>query len=210
MKVLEVGEDFLVAGDEAAQRTEALGEGAHDEVGLLRQAEVAGGAGAILSDHAETVGVVDHDGSPVFPGQAHDVGQRGDVAFHRVDAVHHDELRSVLRGQEELAFQGAHVVVGELAHLAETQTAAVDDAGVVQGVQEDVAAAETEATHDAQVHLESGAVGHGFFLAHELRQFLFQLLVDVEGTVEETAAGAAGAIFLYCFDCGLLEAGVIG
>ena len=100
--------------------------------------------------------------------------------------------------------------MAELAHFAETQAAAVDDAGMVQGVQEDEAAAETEATHDAQVHLEAGAVGYGRFLAHELRQLRLQLLVNVEGAVEEAAAGAAGSVFFYCFDGGLLEAGVVG
>ena len=158
----------------------------------------------------ERVGVVHHYGSLVFLAQAHQVGQRGDVALHRVHAVHDDEFRGVAGGEPEFLLQVRHVVVAELAHLAETQAAAVDDAGVVQGVQEDESAAEAQASHDAQVHLETGAVGHRGLLAHELGELRLQLFVEVEGAVEEAAAGAAGAVFLYRFDGGLLETGVVG
>ena len=207
--VLEVVEDVVVSGDETAQGAEALGEGAHDEVYLVREAEVAGGAGAVFADYAESVGIVNHDGGVVLLAEFADAGDGGDVSLHRIHAVNHDELGGVAGGEPELLLQVCHVVVAELAYLAETQAAAVDDAGVVKGVEEDEASAEAEASDNSEVDLEAGAVGDGLFLANELGELGLKLLVNVQRAVEESAAGAAGAIFLDGGHRGLLEAGIV-
>ena len=196
--MLEVVDDLAVAGDESAQRAETLGESAHNEVGLVRQAEVAGGAAAVLSYDAESVGIIHHHAGVVLLAELHDAGQGSDVAFHRVHSVHHYQLGSIDGDQFELGLESFHIVVGELADLGESESAAVYDAGVVKGVEEGVSSSESEAAHHSQIHLESGAVCDCLLLAHKLRKLLFQLLVYVQSTVQKAASGAAGAVFAHC------------
>ncbi len=100
--------------------------------------------------------------------------------------------------------------MAEFAHLAEAQAAAVDDAGVVEGVEEDESAAEGQAADDSQVDLESGAVGYGLVLADEFGKLGFEFFVDIEGAVEKTASGATGSVFFDGRNGRLLEARVIG
>ena len=152
---------------------------------------MAGRTGAVLTDDAQGVGVIDHDAGVVLLAQRDDLGKLRDVAFHRIDAVDNYELVGSARYCPELLLEPLHVIVWELAHLAETQAAAIDDASVVKRIQESESSAETEAAHHSEVDLEAGAVRDGLFLAHETGELFLQLLVDVEGTVEETAAGAA-------------------
>src|SRR5690349_23626924 len=80
----------LAAGDEAADRGERLGEGAGDDVDLVGEVEVGGGAFAVGAEDAERVRVVEGEGGAVFPGGAEQAGDVGDVAFHGVDAVDDD------------------------------------------------------------------------------------------------------------------------
>ena len=171
---------------------------------------MTGGAGSVLSHHAESVGVVDHERGVVFLAEFHQPGHGRQVSLHGVHAVHHNEFVGVPGGEPELLFQVGHVVMLEFAYFAETQAAAVYDAGMVKGVEEYKTAAESKAAHHSQVHLETGAVGYGLFLAGKFGQFSFELFVKVERTVEETAARTACALLLYGSDCGLLEARVIG
>lgn len=77
----EVG-DFLVGCDEAAEGSERLGEGAHDEVDILCHSEVVAGAAAPFAEDADAVGLVDHHRRVVFLREAHDFGEVCYVTFH--------------------------------------------------------------------------------------------------------------------------------
>ena len=156
------------------------------------------------------MGVVDHQRGVVLLAELHQPRDRSDVAFHRIDAVHHDEFRRARLRDLQFLFKFIHIVVGELEYAAEGKPAAVDDAGVVERIEEDVTVAEAQAGDDAQVHLETGAVGHGFLLADQFGEFIFKGQVDVERSVEETRAGAAGPVFADGLDGGLFETGVVG
>ena len=66
--VLDVVDDGGVAGDEAADRGHRLRERAHDEVDVVLEAEVLGGAASGLAEDADAVGVVDHHAGRELPG----------------------------------------------------------------------------------------------------------------------------------------------
>ena len=136
-------------------------------------------AAAVVAHHAEAVGVVDHQRRIISFTEIHELRDRGNVAFHGIDAVHDDEFRVFEGRRLHLLLQSLHVVVGELQYVAVGETAAVDDAGVVERVEEDVAAPESQAGNHAQVDLEARAVGHGLLLAHQAGQLLLQLQMDV-------------------------------
>ena len=208
--VFQILDHGVVAGDEAAQAAERLGEGAHDQVYLVGQAEMVGRAAAVVAHDAEAVGIVDHQRGVVLLAKLHQLRDRGDVAFHRIDAVHHDEFRRAWLRDLQFLLKFIHIVVGELEYAAEGKPAAVDDAGVVERIEEDVTVAEAQAGDDAQVYLETGAIGHGFFFADQFGEFLFEGQVDVECSIKEPRAGAAGPVFADGLDGGLFETGIVG
>ena len=168
-----------------------------------------GSSASVTADDSQSVGVVHQDVGVVLLRQGHDLRQRGDVAFHRVDAVYRDEFGGVLRGDAEFLLEAAHVVVRELEGLAEAKARAVDDAGVIQGVEEHEPVSEAEAAHHSQIGLEAGAVGHSFVFADELCELFFELQVDIQRAVQETGSRAARTVFFNGFDCGLLKPRVV-
>ena len=89
--VLDEVHRLAVAADEPADAGQALAERAHDQVDVLLEAEVLGRPAAALAEHADAVGVVDHDGRLELLGDGDDLRERADVALHRVDAVDDDE-----------------------------------------------------------------------------------------------------------------------
>src|SRR5512143_3259371 len=120
--------DVLVGHDEAADGRHGFAVGTHDDVHLLLEPEMLRGAPAGRSQHAYPVSVVDHQTGAVCLAQASDVGERGNVPFHAVNAVDYDEFASVAAFlQHEL--ETAHVVVLELPDLGKREPARVEDAG---------------------------------------------------------------------------------
>jgi len=89
--MLDEVNDISVPGDEAADRGKALAERAHDQVDLIRHAEVRRRAPAV-PQHAQAVGVIHHDPRAVAPADLDDLRQGGDIAAHAVHAVNHDQL----------------------------------------------------------------------------------------------------------------------
>ena len=139
-----------------------------------------------------------------------DLRELAQVAFHREDAVHDDELDGVLGAAAEAALQVLHVVVLVVQRLGEGKAAAVHDGGVVAVVADDEVIAGEKLRDDAGVHREAGGEAQGFVLAHEGGELFLQLDVDVQGAVQETGAGAAGTILLEGLDARLDDALVAG
>ena len=108
-----------------------------------------------------------------------------------------------------LTLQVGGVVVAELAHLAEGEPRAVEDAGMVLLVEVDIIALADQTRDGAQVHLEAGGEDDRGFLSHELGQAALQLHVQIERSVEEPAAGAARAVPADGLHGGLFDPGVV-
>ena len=176
--VPDVIDDRALAGDEAPDRGQRLGERPHDQVDFVLHAEVLGGAPAARPQHAQAVRVVDHEGGPEIAGDLHDLRQGRDVALHGEHAVHHHQppAGAPIGGHE--APQLGRIVVGKLADLRKGEAGAVDDAGVVLLVEIDGVTAIEQAGDGAQVHLEPGGEGHRRRLADEPRQLLLERLVQ--------------------------------
>ena len=67
---------------------------------------------------------------------------------------------------------------------------------MVELVEQDDLAAADQAGDEAEVGLVAGGEDEAGFLAEELGEVVLQLLVQVEGAVQEAAAGAAGAVLM--------------
>jgi len=61
-------------------------------VDFVRQAEVAGGSGTVCADDTDAVSIVHHDGRIVLAGQAADIRQRRDIAFHAEHTIDNESL----------------------------------------------------------------------------------------------------------------------
>src|SRR5204862_7746765 len=66
--------------------------------------------------------------------------------------------------------------------------------GVIELVQEHDVPAAYEPRHDPQVRLVAGRKHQAGFLAEELSQLRFQLLMQIQGSVQEAAPRAARAV----------------
>ena len=94
----QVVADRRRAGHEAAGRAaERLAERRGDDVDLADQAEMLGRAAAARAQHAGGVRVVHHQHGVVPAAELDQVGQRGDRALHREDAVGDHHARSAGR-----------------------------------------------------------------------------------------------------------------
>ena len=106
--------------------------------------------------------------------------------------------------------QRLHVVVLVLLDLAEAEAGAVQDRCVIGAVDDDHVVAADHGGDGALVDQEAGGEDQGGLLADEPRQLLLELDVDVEGSVQEAGAGAAGAVFVDGGLGGLLDLRVVG
>ena len=119
--------------------------------------EQLAGAGAARAEHAERVGLVDHQPGAVTAAQLGDLGQRRDVALHREDAVDDDQdAAAVAGGLLERVLEPVDPVVAEGAQLGAREDAAVEDRGVVAGVDDDGVAGAEDRPERAEVRLVAG------------------------------------------------------
>ena len=104
------------------------------------------------------MGLVDHQARAVALAQLADLAQRRDVALHREDAVDDDQHAAAvaLRALEHL-LELVQAVVAERAQLRAREQAAVEDRGVVAGVDDHRVAGPEQRAERADVGLVAGA-----------------------------------------------------
>ena len=103
------------------------------------------------------VRLVDHQAGAVAGAQLDDVHQRRHVALHREDAVDDDQhAAAVVLGAAERALELVHAVVAEGAHLRPREQHAVEDRGVVAGVDDHRVAGVEQRAERAHVRLMAG------------------------------------------------------
>jgi len=196
--VLQVINGFRIGCDEPTQARQRFAERAHDQLHLVGEAEMAGRPGAIFSKHADGVRVIHHHRGAVMIGQAAQFRQLDDVTLHAEHAVHYNEFARCRIDFPKAAFQSGHVLVGEPHEFAQRKLTALDDAGVIVFVGQNVFASSHERTDDAQIDLETSAVKQHRFLVNEPGEGLFQFKVDVQRPVQEARTSAGGAVLLDC------------
>src|ERR1700677_663024 len=80
------------AGDVAATAAQCLAERAHPDIDLARvDAGVFGDTETALTEHAEGMGFVDHEGGSPAAGNGDETSQVGYIAVHAVVALDHQK-----------------------------------------------------------------------------------------------------------------------
>ena len=183
-------------GHEAAAGGERLGEGAHAQVDPVLDAEQLGGPRAAGAQHAGAVGLVDHQARAVARAQLDDVGQRGDVALHREDAVdHHEHAAAVASARARGARSSLSRRLWRKGRiLARESRHAVEDRGVVARVDDHRVAGAEQRAERADVGLVAGGEHDRVLGVHPLGELALELQVQGRGAVEQARAGQAGAV----------------
>src|SRR5688572_32078805 len=117
----------MVAGAEAANGANALGEGADDEIDLVLELGLVRQAPAVLAEDTEGMRLVDQELEAVLLLHRDEIGERCAVAEHGIDAFEDDEPATfVIRARQALV-EIARVIVAEAHELGARQGAAVID-----------------------------------------------------------------------------------
>ena len=151
------------------------------------------------------MGVIDHHQRIVFIRQVANALQVGDHAIHREHAVGGDQhvTRAGLASFFQTRLQLLHIVVGIAEALRFTQTHAVDDRGMVQGVGDNGVFRPEQRFKQAAVGVKAGGVEDRVFHTEEIGQLLLQLLMRVLGTADEAHRGHPEAVAVHTgFRCG--------
>ena len=161
------------AGD-AAFAGHGLAERAHHNGHILMaEAEVLQTAASGGPQHARCVGVVHHQGQAVLAAQARQFRQAGDVAIHAENGIGDDKSFGGA-GLADFSLQIGGVVVGVNHCARPRKAAAVNDAGVVQGVAENMGAGAAQAADDAHIGRVAAVEQQGGLAALEAGQQFFQ------------------------------------
>ncbi len=116
----------------------------------------------------------------------------GHVPVHRVDAVDDDEPHAGAAGGEPPLLEVAGIVAAETHDVGAGELAAVDDAGVVELVDEHGVARPAHRAHHAGVRGVAGAEHHGRLAPGVPGHGPLQLLVQRDGTGRGAHAGGSG------------------
>jgi hypothetical protein len=127
--------------------------------------------------------IVHHHDRAVFLGGLHQAGQRPDVAIHREHAIGDQQLSPRLPVQlGQFPFGRRRIFVRKDVDLRAREPAAVDDAGVIQFVGDDVIFGSQHRRHGARVGREPGLKHHARFYVLETGDALLKLHVQRHGS----------------------------
>ena len=142
--------------------------------------------------------LVDHDRAVVLVLELNDCWQISQVALHREHTVDDNELDSLLGQLLEHTLEVGHVVMLVVELTGKRETTAIDDTGVVAIVADDIVVLAYYHCQHTLIDGEAGREAQAVVLADELGDFLFQLDVQVERSVEEAATGTTRTVFVEC------------
>ena len=183
----------------SADGRQGLGEGQHSDVHLIGQSEMRCCTAPAGTEHTETVRIVHHHTRAVFLRQLAYLRQFADIATHGEDTIGDNQFAGILRDRFELALQILHIRMTIAKHFRITQTASVIDRSVVLTVIEDVIIFTRDSGDDCEVGLETRGDRHTLFVSGEFGNLLFQLQMQVQRAVQETATADTCSVFVQCF-----------
>ena len=145
------------------------------------------------------VAIGDHYDSVVLIGQRAVLGQLGEVAVHREDAIgrDHDVARAVGSGGFQLCLKIGHVGIGVAVALCLAEPDAVDDRGVVQGVGDNGILFAQKRFEEAAIGVETGGEEDRIVHAQKPGQRGFQFPVQVLRPADEPHGRHAKAPWLH-------------
>ena len=81
--VLDVLDNFVIAGDEATKRCEGFAEGGHDEIHVFGHIEMRSSS-ASAAENTSRVSIIHHQPGTIFFAKRNDGWQGGNVTFHTI------------------------------------------------------------------------------------------------------------------------------
>ena len=170
-----------------------------------------GGATAAFAEDSGRVRVIDGEDRVILPGQRREIGQLGDVAFHREDAVGEDELATRSARGLELLLEIGHVGVlvdGRLAlgdRLGEPSR--IDDGRVIQLIGNDDVRLAQDGRAESLIGVPAADVAERRLAADESRERVLELAMYRERAADEAHRSGAGAPALERVLAGLHDLG---
>ena len=142
---------------------------------------------------------IHHDAGIVLVLQAHYLGQVGEIAFHREHTIYHDELHLVGFATLEHTLEVGHIVVLVVQLCGKAEATAIDDARMIAIVTDDIVILAHQLRYHTAVDSETGGEHQRIVLADKLCQLLLKLYMDVQCTIEESAASTTATVLLHGF-----------
>ncbi len=181
--------------DVAADHAEPLGQGAFDHRQPVGEPFLLCHAAAARAVEAHGMHLVEigHGAMPLR--YVADLGDRRDVAVHRVDRFERDQLRNVRRQAGQPPVEVGRVVMREHDLLRPAVADALDHGGVVAGVGQHDAAGQAagQGAQRRPIRHVAGVEQQRGFRVVQVGQFLFQQHVVVVGACDVAGAARAGA-----------------
>ena len=180
--------DNLLAtrGETTYRATKRLAKGTREHLDFAAEVELLGNTVSRLAYDTCRVALVHHDHGIVLLSQLVNLIQRADIAVHGEDTVGSDDAETLCLRLLELLLEVSHIAIGiAIAHcLAEADT--VDNRGVVEGIGDDSVLVGEQRLEETAVGIETSRIEDGVLGAEEIGDGLFELLVGVLRTADET------------------------
>ena len=173
------------------------------------EAEMVDRAASVTAQYARRMRIVHHHNGAVLLGRLHQARQRTDVPIHREHAIGNHQLvarRAIQFRQNPL--RGGGVFMWKYVNLGAGQTCAVNDAGVIQRIRNDMVFGREDRGHGTRVCGEAGLKHHAGFHILEARNALFQFHMQRHGSGDGSHGARTCAIFLRRGDGGFNQLGM--
>ena len=148
------------------------------------------------------MGIVHHHTGAVLFCKLDNLRQLRYIAAHREDTVCNDQAAAFLGNLLQLTLQILHIRMAVAQHLTVAELTSVIDRSVILTVADHVVVGADDRGDDAKVGLEAGREGNDHFLMQEPGQLGLQLQMELQSAVQESGAGAAGAVLFEGLDTG--------
>ena len=135
--MIEKLDQRLAARDVPAERADRLRQRPDLNVHAAVHPEMIDRAAPVLAEHPAGVRIVHHHDAPELFGQRAQLGHHPDIAVHAEDTVGDEQLALVRRQLLQDFARGGRILVRKHFDRRPAQTAAVDDARVIQLVGDD-------------------------------------------------------------------------
>ena len=145
-----------IGSNESSYRRKALTESTHNKVYLIGKSEMVADASPLLSEHTESVSLIDHYSRVVLVFKTNYFGKIGKVAFHRENTIHHDQFDSIRLAFLEFFFQIGHIVMFVLQLSRKGETAAIYDGSVHAVVTDNVIVTSRQLRNNTLIYSKSG------------------------------------------------------
>ena len=191
-KIDQIGRCRYITADHA----KGLAQRALDDVDAIHHAFALGDPRAVRAVHANRVNLVEESDCVVFFGDVADLGDRRDIAIHRVNRLENNDFRHVRVIGRHQSVEISRIVMLKNAFFGAGMTDALDHRIMIQRIRIEDTARQLRAQRGQGRHVGDIARGkqQRRFLAVQAGQFLFKkhmVMVGAGDIARATGTGAA-------------------